>query len=623
MAYSSHKLILLIITFKMGRLSFDLILLILQNIHCLSDGIVRHREMSLEEIKARLLAANKSAESLLAQVSDLYTQERRSDENVLTEALAELHNSGEIDFVKIVKGVDKNTCKNVFFRILHTFENVLPLLNSKVEDVLHCLVHLTQQADNSGTYGTYGAFQHFCNVEAQRSKDSIEFILTQSELSAFAPFLSCSILAYNSDCMAEAIQMTESLIAHSNQTVRNQAYFALGGLNIDETQASVIWRILIDSAVSEDDTGCHASIQRAILHFGGVFPSYWSQIEEFLTTFVKDLPPEALNAISNIVAFKSDDLPESVLRLLVKQLANVSPEHKCTIDNIDHLLVKLVKRDSCSLAVELLESILAVGVEFTSLDYFSNELLNKHQELCNHIITKWFLSGEPSLCHAVSNLLHDVTGEDIELNADMALLGDDKGQVFVSHKAIGWLFTRPVAAASFILSICETASTTTLNNLEQVLYDPLLLSYPGDLAQFFQSCIDKDVQGQLCKRLLGKLQAYHADIEKVSELNELMAPSENVRAYWKNFDKKMQKAHEKASKSSIIQKIVTTQRLLYGNSSIYYVHQGDGKSVRQEVQMHSFSHSTEMPRLNVLDPESLDYVLHICRYERMKNEANS
>lgn len=85
----------------------------------------------------------------------------------------------------------------------------------------------------------------------------------------------------------------------------------------------------------------------------------------------------------------------------------------------------------------------------------------------------------------------------------------------------------------------------------------------------------------------------------------------------------MQKAHEKASESSIFEIIATKQRLLYGNSSIYYVHMGDGKSVRQEAQMHSFSHSTEMPRLNVLDPESLDYVLRIYRYGRMKNEANS
>ncbi|HGH5989765.1 hypothetical protein Q4R86_14965 [Morganella morganii] len=578
--------------------------------------------MSLEEIKAKLLAANKTVENLLAQVNDFYTEEECSKESVLVEALSELHNSGKIDFVKIVKEIDKNSYKNDFFSIMDLFENALPLLNSKVEDVLRCLVHLTQQADS---IGAYEAFQHFCRVEKKRPKDSVEFILTQSELSAYAPFLSCSILAYDSNYMAEAIQTTKDLIADSNQAVRNQAYFVLGRLNVNEAQASVILELLISHALTEEDTSCHALILRGILHFGERFPSYWSQIEEFLTPFVKDLPPEVLNVISHILAFQSGNLPESIKHLLVKELANISPEHKCTIDNIDHLLVSLMKRDLCSLTIELLESILSAGVKLIQLDYFSHELLCKHQyqELRNHIITKWFLSGKLSRCQAASDLLHDVTGKDIELKADMALLEDDTKQIFVSHKAIGWLFTRPALAASFILSICETASTTIFNSLAQILYDPLLLSYPGELGQFFQSCIDKDVQGQLCEHLLGKLNAHHANIEKVYELNELMAPSENVRAYWKSVDKEVQKAHEKASESSIFEIIATKQRLLYGNSSIYYVHMGDGKSVRQEAQMHSFSHSTEMPRLNVLDPESLDYVLRIYRYERMKNEANS
>ena len=157
---------------------------------------------------------------------------------------------------------------------------------------------------------------------------------------------------------------------------------------------------------------------------------------------------------------------------------------------------------------------MAVGVKITSLDFFSNKLFSDHKELCNHIITKWFLSGDLSWCRAVSDLLHNVPNEDLELKADTALLENDKELIFVCHKAIGWLFTIPVAAASFILSICESASRTTVLEFEKLLYTPLLLSYPAALEQFFQSCVDKNVQGQLCKRLLEKLQAYHAHIEK-------------------------------------------------------------------------------------------------------------
>lgn len=575
--------------------------------------------MSLEETKASLLAASETADGFLAQIHDLYIQEIRAEEKTLKEALSELHNSGEIDLVAIISGVDKSSNGHDFFTILHAFENALPFLDAGLEDVLRCLLHLTQQAGRDlAIGGVYGAFERFCSVEAHRPSDSVGFILAQSELSAFAPFLSSSILAYGSDSVTDAIQTTECIIANSNEVVRSQAYFTLGRLKVDETQANVIWELLSSSASGERESGCCASILRATINFGDAFPSYWSQIEDFLLTFVEGAPPEVLYEISHIVAFQRADLPEGVLGLLVKQLANVSPEHKGIIDNVDHILVNLVEKGASPLALKLLESTLNVGVKFPQLDYFSRELLSKHRELLNHIVTKWFLSGDSTLCHGVLDLLHDVTGKDVELEAEVALLGDEVKQVFVSHKAVGWLFTRPIAVASFILSIYETASKTTRKELEQVLYDPLLLSYPGELKRFFQSYIDKSFQASLCERLLGKLHAYHSDIEKVSGLKELMAPRENINVYWKESNKSMQAAYEDASRGSIIDLIATKQTLLYGNSSIYYVHRGDGEQVRQEMQMQSFSHSTEMPRLNVLDPESLDYVLRVYRCERMK-----
>ncbi|EJG1632301.1 hypothetical protein BT049_RS03385 [Vibrio parahaemolyticus] len=580
--------------------------------------------MLLEEIKARILAASETAEGLLDQVNDLYVEEIRSEEKILKDALSELHNAGEIDLVEIIRGVDKSSSGHDFFSILHAFEGALPSLNASVEDVLSCLVHLTQQAGRDlAVGGIYGAFERFCRVEAQRPRDSIGFILSQSELSAYAPFLSSSILAHDSDHVVDAIQTTESLIANRNDVIRNQAYFALGRLDVGDAHANVIWELISGSASGEHESGCCASILRATINFGDAFPSYWSQIEEFLCTFVEGAPPVVLYEISNIVAFQRVNLPEGVLELLVKQLANVSPEHKGIIDNIDHLLVKLVEKGSSSLVLKLLESILAAGVKFPQLDYFSRELLSKHRELLSHIVTKWFLSGDSTLCHGVSDLLHDVASKDVELKAEMALLGDEVKQVFVSHKAVGWLFMRPIAAASFILSIYETGSRTTCRHLDQVLYDPLLLSYPGELKRFFLSCIDKGFHVRTCELLLGKLQAYHSDIEKVAGLKELMAPMENINVYWKESNKSMQAAYEDASRGSIIDLIATKQTLLYGNSSIYYVHRGDGEQVRQEMQMQSFSHSTEMPRLNVLDPESLDYILRVYRCERMNNEANS
>ena len=142
--------------------------------------------MSLEETKAQLLAASETAEGLLAQVNDLYVKDIRSEEKYLEEALSELHNSRKIDLVELVK--------------------------SSVEDVLHCLVHLTQQAGRDlAIGGLYGAFQNFCSFEVNRPRDSVGVILNQSDLNAYAPFIPSSILAFHSDNVTEAIQTAESL----------------------------------------------------------------------------------------------------------------------------------------------------------------------------------------------------------------------------------------------------------------------------------------------------------------------------------------------------------------------------------------------------------------------------
>lgn len=605
-------------------LPFDLILYILQSVYNFKGYVVGYREMLLADTKSRLLDASKTEEDFFVLVNQLYLAEIDTQKKSLAEALTELHNSREIDFIGIVRGIEINSSYD-FLTIVNVFENALPLLDAKTEDVLHCLVYLVLLSDREHEIAdVYQAFERFCSLETHRPGESIDCIMRQNELSSYAPFLTCSIRAYGPDRVDEAIQAIESLIVSNNETVRNHTYYSLGSLVVDDTRAGYLWELLRNNAVSEQDIRCCNSILRALLKFGDTFPSYWPKIETYLTEVAEDAPVEVLYEISSIVAFqKKINMSKAALLILVEKLAHASLKHEGIARNIDYLLVHLIEINSPSLAIELLESILAVGVKVKRLSYLSSQLMDKYQELRAHIITKWFLSGETSLYRGVLDLLHGVSGKDIELYAETALLDTEEKKLFVCRKAVGWLFTIPVVTVRYIMSILDSASEETSIELESILYDPLLLSYPGELTKIFQSFIDNDIHKSLCERMLEKLRAYHNNIEKISKLSELKAPGENINTYWKKFDKNMQAAQEKASRHSFVHLIATKQRLLYGNSSVYYVEQQNGESIRQEVKMHSFSHSTEMPRLDVLDPVSLNYFLLTCRCERMKNEINS
>lgn len=580
-------------------------------------------QMSLEEVKTRLLAVRGTINSLFSQIEEFYIQDIHSEDEVLEKALSELHNSGEINLVELVNTADRSSLGYDFFSILHAFENTLPSLEASVEDVLVCLVNLTQQTGKDFAIGGFHrAFQLFCSLDTERPRSSIEVISNHGEDDIYASFISCSLLSFSSENVSEAIDIAENLSAHTNKAVRKQAYFFLGRVSVGEDKADMVFHLLSTKSNSEQDSECRASLLSSVLNFGKQYPSYWHRIRGLLSTFLKSISFEIQYEISRVIAFHEIDIPENIFNLLVIQLADVSPEHKGIVDNIDHLLVKLIKKDSLPLAIDLLDSILNAGVDIDSLDYLSHELRTTHKKTLNHIITKWFLTGNTTLCHGAFDLLHDSIDENFELNADMSLLSREFEQVFVCHKAVGWLFTRPIAAASFILSIFESGPPDSCNELERILYDPLLLSYPGKLKRYFNDRIEIDNQADICKRLLHKLEQHHENIDKVSQLKEMIAPLGNINAYWKDFDRSMQKARDEAPKQ-FFEQICTVQNILYGNSSIYYINQIDGESVRQEMEMQHFSHSTEMPGLNIVDPQNLDYLLRVYRHEKIKNEVNS
>lgn len=575
--------------------------------------------MPLEEMKAQLFSVSDTEKGLLVHIGELYVQEIRSEKKYLAVALSELHNSGMIDVIELVKGVGESFSDHEIFKILYVFEQVLPLLKSDIEDVLSCLVYLKQQVDMGRVYSVY---QDYCSVDVIRPEKSIEFILSQDQLDSYAPFLCSAILAFNSDYLVVAIWAIEKLIVHENSVVRNQSYLALGSLDVGESQASDIWVLVCARAKIEKNDICCASLLRSILYFGARFPSYWQLIEEQLIIFTDTVSAAVQYEISDTIAFQRVELPDNILHILLKKLASVPPDHGGIINNIDYVLVELLKRGLSPSAVELVESSLANGVKLTSFGSFSRELLNNHKDLLAQLITKWFLSGRESSCWAVFDLLHDDVEEKVQLKADSLILDDDVKQLFVCRKAIGWFFTRPLTAASFILSIYGFASAAVQKDIEGLLYHPLLLSYPGKVRKYLQACVEDNMHIPLCESLLGKLEYYHNSLEQIDGLKELRAPAEDVNTYWKDFDRSMQKSQAEGPKS-IFEDICTVQNLLYGNSSTYYLDDGSGKPIRQEMEMRSFSHSSEMPMLNVLDPEHLDYMLRVYRHEGMKDEADS
>lgn len=573
----------------------------------------------IEETKRQLLEA-KSQDDFLSLICQVSKKEAFSDEDYLVQALIELHNSSQIDLVKLLHSSDSSCIEQNYFNLNKTFAQALPDLAADAEDVIKCISHLSFHAGSD--CGLYEAFKSFCKVKPERPDQSVQFILNKKNAQYPPYFLSNAILAAHETEADWAISMIELLTKHPLETFRQQGYFAAACLVSNESQSERLWKILKHSSETEIDESSKAALLRAILRHGIQVHSHWDRIYELLESFLINPSSNLLHEISTQVAFERTELPEKLLTLLIEQLRTITPQEKAIIDNIDYLLVKLFKKELNLLATSLLESLICQKIEITAFDYLSNYLLKNNFSLFSQLATKWFLSADKYLCEAVSDLSVKSGGKNIELNADLSILDNDIKKVFVCQKAIGWLFASAATTGNFILSLYGTCTLDTQAELEQLLFEPLLLSYPGEFGKFLEHKAEEGVHSELCSRLLAKLEKYHAALDKIHHIKELRSPSENVRIYWKNINLSMQKAQDDGPKS-IFENLFTVQNLLYGNSSIYYIHDGSDKKHRAEMKMIKRSFSTEMPRLNVIDPEGLNYLLKVFRVSRIKNETNS
>lgn len=66
---------------------------------------------------------------------------------------------------------------------------------------------------------------------------------------------------------------------------------------------------------------------------------------------------------------------------------------------------------------------------------------------------------------------------------------------------------------------------------------------------------------------------------------------------------------EQGRRKSIFEDIFAKQYILYGSSSLTPIHTGQGATHLTETAMHSFSISSALPILDIVDPVGLEHML--------------
>lgn len=551
----------------------------------------------------------------------------RDERDGLALDLAALHNEGKIDVVSAFENLKNEPSQKIdFFLTRHVLEKALPYLSAPVPSIIRCVLHLYREAGRDMAAGTIlKSFVDFCAKEPSRPSEALKEIEANPDQFAdlLVPVISAGSCLDSPHYLAEAIRLCED----KNIELRRRAVFSLGKLTWQEGC------LIPDSAFAALERTATAESDDLILAAG--VKSAFALLQQdktqedravaLITNALSKGGENTLHAAAEVFGFYTDEIPISLLDVLLVHLMRVKPTNLGTLDNIDHGIANLLKKSDPERAIRFLEDILLTHPDELTLKTFDSVTgeIRSSRPLLSKVLTRWFLRGDQVLCDGIRVTVGTHLNDNLTLEIDPAELKpmDLEHIFFLARKAIGYLFLQPVTVASLLISLMkQTEDDEILKHLGALLFDPLLLNYPGATHKYVEQRSNLET-GKVKQTIEGSIKAIDDYLNTLQSVGPLPAlhPSEAQReTYYRRFSRTMAESFKAAEAQSVLLNLFPKSVLLYGRKSIDYVYSDDGPHHRMETDLKSHRTEFEYPRLEHIDPYGLDYMLRVFRMERLR-----
>lgn len=543
-----------------------------------------------------------NAEQRGCLVQALALEELRTQRKELSDILCELHNAG---LVKLAS--DQNLvaidalAHNEFWIAVHPLNEAIPNLNCSHREVLALVHMLVNKAGSDGAAGmpnlSLGIWSKNHPEEAGKIIDGIKGL--DDLCLAHGVFVVAGVggpaLAFD-------------LIRNTNNSVSAIGLRALARMEI--VSASDIKEGVDDAfGFVERDTDPAvraAAIEAAFGLWEKLGPSEPYRQREFIETVGKNGGPNELSLLSAMLFYYGRGLPKESIEQVLGMLEALPSNSGATLGNLDHAIKKNDNRwDFNRVALVFAALIPSMDKKADQRDYhsFTSWAWSSPQH-ASYLFAAWLNGGEFRLCSFLADLLGGgakgagvwIQKQHLPPNAD--------DQIFIARKCVGFLWHHEVTAATILLSIVKHGQPQAKSAAETLLFDPLLLSYGGDLRDFLEKqCSNASKRISNCaKRLLSKHDAHVAGLEAARDLVELLPSIEHRRAVAMKDRDRNRDMQKRAHERSIFASLMTHHTLLYGRKSFSIIHGAEGKKHPNISALSEISHSVELPRLMVIDP---------------------
>lgn len=568
----------------------------------------------MDELKEKLLKASVDG-NFFEFIQEVYYQDRK-DEKFLPSILAELHNTGKLNLVELFTSIKNKTENHDFLSVRRVFEEVLTDINAPVKDVADCVKHLTLEAgQDMAAYMLLSPFKEFCKKDPDRTKALFDISLT--DIDEDFDHLSTAIEAGAVNDEVTYVNQAIELLAHQNKLIIQRAIFALGRINYQDKilLEQVVIAIKKSSATSPSDA-ILATSMRALFVVVSQSDDLESLFLDFLHTHSDHLGDRYIHAASEILFYDEKKVSSNVEPKLLNICCYTKPENKGTINNIDYVLNRILKRnsfDDCVIFLERFFELSEYKVSVKHFDSFVRELHNHRDTHLSSLLTRWLLSKKIKLGKYASDLLRD-SDKGISIGFDRSYVAkENKGvHLLLARKACGWFFNQPRTAISLIESLVLDAPEDELIDFQQLIFHPLCVSYPGSIRDHLETLNEskEDRVKQIATDVLSEYEEYQASVKAAFKINELRPSEQDRHTYWRHHNKLMSESMKQARSKSFLTSLFAGNEsvLLYGNKSIHYMHNGEQKT-RQEIPLSEISTSFEFASMHNLDPHGLENMI--------------
>lgn len=567
----------------------------------------------MNNFKKQILGINES-DSFLRELCKISPQEE-DDLKTFYQTVASLHNNNEINFIKEILNISNKD--GIFFTVKNMFEKILPDLDVPIQQSMECVRFVFQESgyDMSAGEMVFSSFVEYCEKDENRIKEALQII--NNDISWY-PFIPSIVSAGSKFDLDKYVKIAIEFIKHSDTNICKKAVFSLGKRQYENHPILLNQSFQAIKSILEttDNSGILSTSIEAIFTLSTFDNALEDEAVQLIKIALENSDDDVLYGASNLCCNQREKLPIKLFKVLLQGLERVNYQHKGTIINIDHGLQYLLEKNQ-EMVVAYLEKVLTRNQELSikSFESLLQDLYQKHRDLLNQIITKWFVSGDIDLCEAIEEAIIFFNGDKMILSASISQLEERNSitHLFVIRKAIGWLFYPPISAVSFIVSMIEILDKDNIKKVEDLLFSFFLVSYPKSVRAYLKSIEKpKTKTKKVISNLLKRLEEYRSDLNSASNTKELRPSQEQQESSFRLYNQQFSKTPQESKEDSILP-FVSEFTFLYGRKSVFYHPRlgSNPKDIRQEMIPQKIELSVEYPSLDFIDPHGLDFMLYV------------